>query len=111
MMSENFAAPRSQQLDITFHGRSAHAGMYPEEGRSASAAAARAIAEMRLGRRAALHADYRYTFLRFGAADPIKSDTIAGAIAQSHLAGSSSGARFLPSYEGSMWTTGLTIYF
>ena len=68
-------------------------------------------AEMRLGRRAALHADYRYTFLRFGAADPIKSDTIAGAIAQSHLSGSSSGARFLPSYEGSMWTTGLTIYF
>ena len=68
-------------------------------------------AEMRLGRRAALHADYRYTFLRFGSADPIKSDTIAGAIAQSHLSGSSSGARFLPSYEGSMWTAGLTIYF
>jgi opacity protein-like surface antigen len=68
-------------------------------------------AEMRLGRRAALHADYRYTFLRFGAADPIKSDTIAGAIAKSHLSSSASGARFLPSYEGSMWTTGLTIYF
>jgi opacity protein-like surface antigen len=68
-------------------------------------------AEMRLGRRAALHADYRYTFLRFGAADPIKSNTIAGAIAQSHLSNSSSGARFLPSYKGSMWTMGLTIYF
>jgi tripeptide aminopeptidase len=43
-------APSAQQLDITFHGRAAHAGMYPEEGRSAIAAAARAISEMRLGR-------------------------------------------------------------
>jgi len=68
-------------------------------------------AEMRLGRRAALHADYRYTFLRFGAADPIRSGTIAGAIAKSHLSSSGSGARFLPSYQGSMWTAGLTVYF
>jgi tripeptide aminopeptidase len=43
-------APAAHQLDITFHGRAAHAGMYPEEGRSAIAAAARAIAEMQLGR-------------------------------------------------------------
>jgi tripeptide aminopeptidase len=43
-------APAAQQLAITFRGRAAHAGMYPEEGRSAIAAAARAIAEMRLGR-------------------------------------------------------------
>ncbi len=43
-------APSAQQLEITFQGRAAHAGMYPEEGRSAIAAAARAIAEMRLGR-------------------------------------------------------------
>jgi tripeptide aminopeptidase len=43
-------APSAQQLEITFHGRAAHAGMYPEEGRSAIAAAARAISEMRLGR-------------------------------------------------------------
>ncbi len=43
-------APSAQQLEITFHGRAAHAGMYPEEGRSAIAAAARAIAEMQLGR-------------------------------------------------------------
>ena len=39
-----------QKLDARFHGRAAHAGMYPEEGRSAIAAAARAIADMRLGR-------------------------------------------------------------
>ena len=43
-------APSAHRLDITFHGRAAHAGMYPEEGRSAVAAAARAITEMRLGR-------------------------------------------------------------
>ncbi len=43
-------APSAQQLEITFHGRAAHAGMYPEEGRSAIAAAAKAISEMRLGR-------------------------------------------------------------
>jgi tripeptide aminopeptidase len=43
-------APSAHQLEITFHGRAAHAGMYPEDGRSAIAAAARAISEMRLGR-------------------------------------------------------------
>ena len=43
-------APYSQALEVTFHGRAAHAGMYPEEGRSAIAAAARAIADLRLGR-------------------------------------------------------------
>lgn len=68
-------------------------------------------AELRMGRHAALHADYRYTFLRFGDPDPIDSDTIAGAITQSHLSNKNSGPSFLPSYEGSMWTTGVTIYF
>jgi tripeptide aminopeptidase len=43
-------APTSQSLEVTFHGRASHAGMYPDEGRSAIAAASRAIAEMRLGR-------------------------------------------------------------
>jgi tripeptide aminopeptidase len=43
-------APYSQSLEVTFHGRAAHSGMHPEEGRSAIAAAARAITEMRLGR-------------------------------------------------------------
>jgi tripeptide aminopeptidase len=43
-------APSAVQLEISFHGRAAHAGMVPEEGRSAIAAAARAIAEMPLGR-------------------------------------------------------------
>src|SRR6266700_7499707 len=43
-------APYSQSLEVTFHGRAAHSGMHPEDGRSAIAAAARAIAELRLGR-------------------------------------------------------------
>ena len=43
-------APSSVAIDATFRGRASHAGMYPEEGRSAIAAAARAIADMRLGR-------------------------------------------------------------
>jgi tripeptide aminopeptidase len=43
-------APYQRKLDVEFHGRAAHAGMYPEEGRSAIAAAARAIADLRLGR-------------------------------------------------------------
>jgi tripeptide aminopeptidase len=43
-------APHGATFDVTFRGRAAHAGMYPEEGRSAIAAAARAIADFRLGR-------------------------------------------------------------
>jgi tripeptide aminopeptidase len=44
------AAPYQRKLDVVFRGRSAHAGINPEEGRSAIAAAARAIADLRLGR-------------------------------------------------------------
>jgi tripeptide aminopeptidase len=43
-------APYQRKIDARFRGRAAHAGMYPEEGRSAIAAAARAIADLRLGR-------------------------------------------------------------
>jgi tripeptide aminopeptidase len=43
-------APWSKAMDVRFHGRSAHAGMAPEEGRSAIQAAAKAIADLRLGR-------------------------------------------------------------
>jgi tripeptide aminopeptidase len=44
------AAPSARMLDVVFTGRPAHAGINPEEGRSAIAAAARAIADLRLGR-------------------------------------------------------------
>jgi tripeptide aminopeptidase len=43
-------APYQCKLDVRFHGRAAHSGMYPEEGRSAIAGAARAITDLRLGR-------------------------------------------------------------
>ena len=43
-------SPHGRLLDFRFHGTAAHAGMYPEDGRSAITAAARAIADFRLGR-------------------------------------------------------------
>ena len=44
------AAPTYQRLVAELHGRAAHAGLRPEDGRSAIAAAAAAIASMQLGR-------------------------------------------------------------
>jgi opacity protein-like surface antigen len=55
-------------------------------------------AELRLGAHAGAHADYRYTFLKFG------DDETDGE-------GETGISRFLPSYQGSMWTAGLTFYF
>jgi tripeptide aminopeptidase len=44
------ASPTYHRIVAHIHGRAAHAGVRPEEGRSAIAAAARAIAAMELGR-------------------------------------------------------------
>ena len=44
------AAPSGRSIDALFKGRPAHAGINPEDGRSAVAAAARAICDLRLGR-------------------------------------------------------------
>jgi tripeptide aminopeptidase len=44
------AAPYARKMQFVLKGRSAHAGIAPEEGRSAIYAAARAIADLRLGR-------------------------------------------------------------
>ncbi len=60
-------------------------------------------AEILMGRHAALHADYRYTFLKFG-----DDDNQSGAGAQQNHSFVNS---ILPSHDGSMWTAGLTIYF
>jgi tripeptide aminopeptidase len=43
-------APWSEAMEVRFHGKAAHSGMFPEEGRSAIQAAAKAIADLRLGR-------------------------------------------------------------
>jgi hypothetical protein len=60
-------------------------------------------AELRLGRHAGVHADYRYTFLSFG--DDETDETTAGRGTTSTV------SRFLPSSHGSMWTAGVTVYF
>jgi tripeptide aminopeptidase len=44
------AAPSGRAIDVVFTGRAAHAGINPEDGRSAIVAAARAISDLRLGR-------------------------------------------------------------
>ena len=44
------AAPWGRTIDAVFTGRAAHAGIVPEEGRSAIAAASKAISDLRLGR-------------------------------------------------------------
>jgi tripeptide aminopeptidase len=44
------AAPSYFRVDAEFHGRAAHAGIRPEDGRSAIAAAAGALARMEMGR-------------------------------------------------------------
>ena len=43
-------APWGRAITARFHGRASHSGIAPEEGRSAIAAAARAVADLRLGR-------------------------------------------------------------
>jgi opacity protein-like surface antigen len=59
-------------------------------------------AEIKMGRHAGLHGDYRYTFLSFNDDD----EENAGATSNdSFISG------LLPSHEGSMWTVGFTIYF
>src|SRR6185503_1992956 len=44
------ASPTYFRIDATFHGKAAHAGIRPEDGRSAIVAAARAISSLKLGR-------------------------------------------------------------
>jgi len=60
-------------------------------------------AELRLGRRAGLHGDYRYTMLNY--------DDKGEAPGSGGLLGIGLPTRFLPNYQGSMWTAGLTVYF
>jgi hypothetical protein len=52
--------------------------------------------EVRLGRHAGVHGDYRYTFLDFGD-DEDEDEGLVG--------------RLLPGHKGSMWTLGVTFYF
>src|SRR2546427_657844 len=44
------ASPTYFRIEAAFHGKAAHAGIRPEDGRSAIVAAARAVTSLRLGR-------------------------------------------------------------
>jgi outer membrane autotransporter protein len=61
--------------------------------------------DVRLGQRAALHLDYRYTFIGFGKDE----DTEPGVVPLPGLGGLQE--RLKLSHKGSMWTSGVTVYF
>jgi hypothetical protein len=64
-------------------------------------------AEMKMGRHAGVHADYRYTMVHFG-----DGTGAAGGPAAGTSAGTTGlASRLRPSYDGSMWTAGVTFYF
>jgi hypothetical protein len=54
--------------------------------------------EVRLGKHAGIHGDYRYTFLDFNDDD---DEEIGGGVI----------GKLLPGYKGSMWTIGASVYF
>lgn len=68
-------------------------------------------AELRMGKHVGVHGDYRYTMLHFGDSDA--DVNTAGALATPVTGFGLGGlySRFLPSYDGSMWTAGVTFYF
>jgi hypothetical protein len=61
-------------------------------------------AEMKMGAHAGVHADYRYTMLHF-------ADETAGSSTGTNGGMTGLASRFKPSYDGSMWTGGVTFYF
>ncbi len=64
--------------------------------------------ELRLGAHAAVHVDYRYTFIHFGS-DTIGATSSPGALPIPGLGSLQDRLRL--SHKGSMWTTGVTFYF
>lgn len=65
--------------------------------------------EIWFGRHATLHVDYRYTFIRFGKPGEEAAATQPGAIPIPGLGGLQDSLKL--SHEGSMWTSGVTLYF
>ncbi len=62
--------------------------------------------DVRMGRHAAVHLDYRYTFIGFGGDD---ESVDAGVLPIPGFGGVQDKLNL--SHKGSMWTTGVTIYF
>ena len=68
--------------------------------------------ELRLGAHAAVHADYRYTFIHFGSDQTGTSSSSASSSGALPIPGLGSFQdRLRLSHKGSMWTTGVTFYF
>ncbi len=64
--------------------------------------------EVRLGARTAVHADYRYTFIHYGA----RPDGTTGSPGAVPIPGTTTlQERLKLSHQGSMWTMGVTVYF
>jgi len=68
-------------------------------------------AEMKMGKHAGVHADYRYTMVHFGDGTGSASVTGGKAVAGTNAGTTGLASRLLPSYDGSMWTAGVTFYF
>jgi hypothetical protein len=68
-------------------------------------------AEMKMGKHAGVHADYRYTMVHFGDGTGSASLTAGKAVAGTNTGTTGLASRLLPSYDGSMWTAGVTFYF
>jgi hypothetical protein len=64
-------------------------------------------AEMKMGRHAGVHADYRYTMVHFADGTTPEATPATGTGAGT----TGLASRFKPSYDGSMWTGGVTFYF
>ncbi len=68
-------------------------------------------AELRIARHAGVHADYRYTMVHFGDGTAATAPSAAKALSVTKLGTDGLASRFMPSYDGSMWTAGVTFYF
>ena len=68
-------------------------------------------AEMKMGKHAGVHADYRYTMVHFGDGTGSASLTAGKAVTGTNAGTTGLASRLLPSYDGSMWTGGVTFYF
>ena len=68
-------------------------------------------AEMKMGKHAGVHADYRYTMVHFGDGTGSAGLTAGQAVTGTNTGTTGLASRLLPSYDGSMWTAGVTFYF
>ncbi len=66
---------------------------------------------MKVGNHAWVHADYRYTMVHFGDGTGTTNLASGKAATGTNLGNPGLASRFLPSYDGSMWTAGVTFYF